>query len=93
MESTSVLICKWNPPLRYQFFKNLLPELQITMCYCCFKVLKFKKNITRVRINISFQAFHVDDFELQLLQKGYCPFCRAPPENSLSSDSADDLLV
>jgi intraflagellar transport protein 122 len=75
MESTSVLICKWNPPLRYQFFKNLLPELQITMCYCCFK------------------AFHVDDFELQLLQKGYCPFCRAPPENSLSSDSADDLLV
>ncbi|XP_972704.1 intraflagellar transport protein 122 homolog [Tribolium castaneum] len=75
MDSSSVLICKWGPPLRYQFFKNLLPELQITMCNSCFK------------------AFHVDDFELQLLQKGYCPFCRAPPENSLNSDSVDDLLV
>lgn len=39
MDDCSVLICKWNPPLRYRFFKNLLPELQITMCNSCFKVL------------------------------------------------------
>ena len=23
-----------------------------------------------------FQVFHTDDYELQLLQKGHCPFCR-----------------
>ncbi|GJQ71136.1 hypothetical protein Trydic_g1040 [Trypoxylus dichotomus] len=74
LDSTSVLICKWNPPLRFQYFRNLLPDLQVTMCYSCFKV------------------FHVDDFELQVLQKGYCPFCKAPPENSANVDSTDDLL-
>lgn len=25
-------------------------------------------------------AYHSDDFELQFLQKGYCPFCRTPEE-------------
>ena len=24
------------------------------------------------------KMFHTDDYELQLLQKGHCPFCRAP---------------
>ena len=28
--------------------------------------------------NLKFQVYHTDDFELQLLQKGFCPFCRAP---------------
>lgn len=74
MESSSVFICKWKPPLRYQFYKNLLSELQIVICYSCFK------------------AFHVDDFELQLLQKGHCPFCRAPPENSITNDPTEDFL-
>lgn len=39
MNNSSVLICRWNSPLRYQYYKNLLPELQVTMCYSCFKVL------------------------------------------------------
>ncbi len=25
------------------------------------------------------RVFHTDDFELQLLQKESCPFCRTPP--------------
>lgn len=27
------------------------------------------------------QMFHTDDFELQYLQKGYCPFCRSSCED------------
>lgn len=38
MDTTSVLIYKWQPPMKYQYFKNLLPELQITVCQFCFKV-------------------------------------------------------
>ncbi|KAF2899366.1 hypothetical protein ILUMI_06809 [Ignelater luminosus] len=78
MDSSTVLICKWNSPLRYRYYRNLLPDVQITMCYSCYKF------------------FHVDDFELQVLQKGYCPFCRAPPENGTGNnniDSADELLA
>lgn len=32
-----------------------------------------------------FQAFHSEDFELQVLQKGHCPFCRTPHEKLSSS--------
>lgn len=73
MDTSSVLISKWGSPLRYQYFRNLLPDLQITMCYSCFK------------------TFHIDDYELQILQKGYCPYCRAAPEHMISNDS-DDFL-
>lgn len=64
MDPSTVLICNWPPPLRYQYYRNLLPDLQISLCYSCFK------------------TFHVDDYELQVLQKGHCPFCRAPAEIS-----------
>ncbi|XP_044767186.1 intraflagellar transport protein 122 homolog [Coccinella septempunctata] len=73
MDSSSVLVSKWNSPLRYKFFRNLLPDLQITMCYSCFK------------------AFHIDDYELQILQKGYCPFCRAVPEHMIPIESENFL--
>lgn len=64
MEPSAILICRWPPPLRYQFYRNLLPDLQITLCNSCNKV------------------FHVDDFELQVLQKGHCPFCRSTTQHS-----------
>lgn len=38
MDSSTVLVCKWNSPLRYQFFRNILPELPVTMCNSCYKV-------------------------------------------------------
>lgn len=38
MEPTSILVCKWPPPLRYQFYRNLLPDLQVTTCMSCNKV-------------------------------------------------------
>lgn len=39
MDSASIFVCKWNAPLKYQFFRNLLPDVQITMCHYCFKVV------------------------------------------------------
>ena len=62
MEPGEVIVAKWGPaPLRYQFFRNLMPDMAITKCESCNKM------------------FHTDDYELQLLQKGHCPFCRTPP--------------
>ena len=60
MEPGDVTVFKWDPPLSYQFFKNILPDMSITRCEGCNRV------------------FHTDDYELQLLQKGHCPFCRTP---------------
>ncbi len=60
MEPGDVIIFKWEPPLSYQFFKNIMPDMSITKCDGCNRV------------------FHTDDYELQLLQKGHCPFCRTP---------------
>ena len=60
MQPGEVIVAKWNKPLRYQYFRNLLPDMSVTKCETCNKM------------------FHTDDYELQLLQKGHCPFCRAP---------------
>ncbi|KAL1117127.1 hypothetical protein AAG570_004455 [Ranatra chinensis] len=70
MDVTSVLVCRHPKPLRYRYFRNLLPELQVTVCSNCNKI------------------FHVDDFEMKLLEKGHCPFCRSPPENHPTADSS-----
>ncbi|XP_067012221.1 intraflagellar transport protein 122 homolog [Anabrus simplex] len=72
MEPSSVIICRWPPPLRFRFYRNLLPDLQITLCSSCNKI------------------FHVDDFELQVLQKGYCPFCRSTSKTTGSSESESE---
>lgn len=73
LDSSTILICKWNTPLRYQYYRNLLPDLHITICESCFK------------------CFHVDDFELQQLQNGHCPFCRTSPDN-VGLDTSDELM-
>ncbi|CAH0553397.1 unnamed protein product [Brassicogethes aeneus] len=75
MESTSVMICKYKSPLRFKFFKNLLPDLPITMCNYCFK------------------AFHMDDFELHTLQKGYCPFCRTPLDGNTHTNDQPMFII
>lgn len=63
LDPSGILICKQPKPLRFRFYRNVIPDLPITICHSCHK------------------AFHVDDYELQVLQKGHCPFCRAPSEN------------
>ncbi|XP_063240162.1 intraflagellar transport protein 122 homolog isoform X2 [Bacillus rossius redtenbacheri] len=74
MEPGSVLICRRPVPLRRQFYRNLLPDLQISLCSSCNKL------------------FHVDDFEMQVLQKGHCPFCRSQSTDNVN-DGTEDLLV
>ena len=68
MEPGEVIVAKWPAPLRYQYFRNLLPDMSVTKCETCNKM------------------FHTDDYELQLLQKGHCPFCRAPAHFSLNAN-------
>nr|XP_034307390.1 intraflagellar transport protein 122 homolog isoform X7 [Crassostrea gigas] len=63
LSRSEVYILKWPKPLRYQFFRSLLPDVTITQCPKCNKL------------------FHTDDFELQYLQKGHCPFCRSNLED------------
>lgn len=59
MNFSEVTICKWPHPLRTQYFKNVLPSVQIHRCPSCNKL------------------FHSDDYELEILKKNCCPFCRA----------------
>lgn len=66
IDPKEVIIIKWPSALQTKYYRNLLPELQVTVCPECL------------------QAFHSEDFELQVLQKGYCPFCRTPGENLLN---------
>lgn len=58
IDPRNVILVKSPLPIGTKYFRNLLPELQITICPGCY------------------QAFHSEDFELQVLQKGCCPFCR-----------------
>ncbi|XP_013786897.1 intraflagellar transport protein 122 homolog [Limulus polyphemus] len=69
MKHSDVIISKWQSPLHYRYFRNLMPDVQITKCNSCN------------------QLFHSDDYELQVLQKGYCPFCRYNPEESQVTDN------
>lgn len=63
VDPRAVVIMKWPKPFKTRYFRNLIPDLLITICPECF------------------QAFHSEDFELQVLQNGHCPFCRTPSEN------------
>lgn len=67
IDPRTVIIVRWPPPLKTRYYRNLLPELQITVCSECN------------------QAFHSEDFELQVIQKGHCPFCRASADIVLNA--------
>ncbi|XP_013114597.2 intraflagellar transport protein 122 homolog [Stomoxys calcitrans] len=60
IDPNHVLILKRRaqPNSKFIFYRNILPDLQITYCPECLLV------------------FYAEDFELQVLQKGFCPFCR-----------------
>lgn len=38
MNFSDVIICSWPPPLRNQYFRNLMPDVQITKCKSCNKL-------------------------------------------------------
>ncbi|XP_045581276.1 intraflagellar transport protein 122 homolog [Procambarus clarkii] len=68
MEPHDIIICKWPKPLKFQYFKNIMPDMPITHCIHCNKM------------------FHTDDYTLQVLQKGHCPFCRTPIGENLENN-------
>lgn len=71
-----VIVCRWPPPLRNTYYRNLMPDMAITKCETCNKV---REEVTSPLLESNvrlYQVFHSDDYELQLLQKGHCPFCR-----------------
>lgn len=39
IDPTTVLFVKWPPPLRTKYYRNLLPELQISICPECLMVI------------------------------------------------------
>lgn len=56
IDPTTVLIAHWPTPLKTKFYRNLLPELQITICPECFQV--------------NFILFlHYDFYELKILNE------------------------
>ena len=38
MQPGEVIVAKWPPPLRNQYFRNLLPDMSITKCESCNKM-------------------------------------------------------
>ena len=89
MDPSSVLIVKWPKPFTTRYYRNLLPDLQVTCCKSCLKVkftlytlhitLTFVSDWTKYKNNyIYLQLFHTDDYELALLRYNHCPFCRTP---------------
>jgi hypothetical protein len=41
MDASSILIVKWPKPFTTQYYRNLLPDLQVTCCKSCLKVTNF----------------------------------------------------
>ena len=38
MQPGEVIVAKWPSPLRYQYFRNLLPDMSVTKCETCNKM-------------------------------------------------------
>lgn len=38
LDPTTILIAKWPKPLKTRYYRNLMPEWQISMCHVCFQV-------------------------------------------------------
>ncbi|XP_041457748.1 intraflagellar transport protein 122 homolog isoform X2 [Lytechinus variegatus] len=58
LDRSHVVIKRWSAPLRYQYFKSIMPDVSVIVCPSCN------------------QLFHTDEYEIQVLQKNHCPFCR-----------------
>lgn len=72
-----VVVCRWPPPLRNTYYRNLMPDMAITKCQTCNKVSRHNPGgYYNTSSQTTLKVFHSDDYELQLLQKGHCPFCR-----------------
>lgn len=39
LDPTTILLAKWPKPLKTRYYRNLMPEWQISMCHVCFQVV------------------------------------------------------
>lgn len=46
MSRRDVLIKRWPKPLKWEYFRSLLPDVSITMCPTCFKVQYHSHSMT-----------------------------------------------
>ncbi|CAB4000051.1 intraflagellar transport 122 homolog [Paramuricea clavata] len=63
MNRHEVFIKRWPQPLKFNYYKSIMPDVAITLCQTCNRM------------------FHSEDYDLLVLQKGHCPFCRKAAEN------------
>lgn len=49
LDPTTILIAKWPPPLHTKYYRNLMPEWQISMCPECLQV-KLDKLLDRLKM-------------------------------------------
>lgn len=62
MSRRDVLIKRWPRPLKWEYFRSLLPDVSITMCPTCFKVQSLRSthaNLAQKKVNLfSLDAFN-----------------------------------
>uniref|UniRef100_A0A914C690 Intraflagellar transport protein 122 homolog n=1 Tax=Acrobeloides nanus TaxID=290746 RepID=A0A914C690_9BILA len=93
LETSHVFICKWMPPLKTRFYYNMISEISIAKCPACHKTRFYYNMISEISIAkcpACHKMFHMDDFEMAVLQEGYCPFCRTKQEREDKSYLLDD---
>lgn len=71
LEPASVLIARWPPPLKTKYLRNLLPELQISICPECLQV-----NSHRILINRPTRSNLLPNFRCSIRTTWNCKFCR-----------------
>ena len=75
MHRTEVIVKKWGAPIGNQYYQSLIPDISIAICRNCNQV---RRRICHDQLSniLSLQLFHSDDYEMQILAKDCCPFCR-----------------
>lgn len=83
MSRRDVLIKRWPRPLKWEYFRSLLPEVSITMCPTCFKVRRLEciqlaepsvNHLVSSLTNKVFELFLY--FPVKLLTLSCCVYCR-----------------
>ena len=57
MNSREVLVKKWPAPLKYQYYRSLLPDVSITLCSSCNRVSY--SSFLRVKIVVTVGSNHI----------------------------------
>ena len=52
VDPSTVLIVKWPAPFKTKYYRNLLPDLQISICPECLQASKFDGNTTSFNFNL-----------------------------------------